>query len=287
MTGERDPRAWRIDDDPFDRMDDSRPPPSYSRARDDGSRRSHVRVVKVNMTGGRPFFQVFGEEPQARRIPVHKGSIWHFSSKEVEHLAQATLAFALALAFMSGGGILGAISSPAQFIIGGIFWIIPAAPAFIIHEIAHKVTARKYGCWAEFRASPSGLRFGVFLAALTSIVFMAPGAVMVAGNTSRSQFGKIALAGPVSNIMLWALGIVLIVLGLETTEFTSLINGKERGLLELWCWVNVGLGTFNMLPFGPLDGKKIKTWSDSIYWIWAIVFIALIWFNINILPNLL
>ena len=110
---------------------------------------------------------------------------------------------------------------------------------------------------------------------------------MVAGNTSRSQFGKIALAGPVSNIMLWALGIVLIVLGLETTEFTSLINGKERGLLELWCWVNVGLGTFNMLPFGPLDGKKIKTWSDSIYWIWAIVFVALIWFNINILPNLL
>ena len=205
----------------------------------------------------------------------------------VEHLAQATLAFALALAFMSVGGILGAISSPAQFIIGGIFWIIPAAPAFIIHEIAHKVTARKYGCWAEFRASPSGLRFGVFLAALTSIVFMAPGAVMVAGNTSRSQFGKIALAGPVSNIMLWALGIVLIVLGLETTEFTSLINGKERGLLELWCWVNVGLGTFNMLPFGPLDGKKIKTWSDSIYWIWAIVFVALIWFNINILPNLL
>ena len=69
MTGERDPRAWRIDDDPFDRMDDSRPPPSHSRARDDGSRRSHVRVVKVNMTGGRPFFQVFGEEPQARRIP--------------------------------------------------------------------------------------------------------------------------------------------------------------------------------------------------------------------------
>ena len=268
-------------------MDDSRPPPSHSRARDDGSRRSHVRVVKVNMTGGRPFFQVFGEEPQARRIPVHKGSIWHFSSKEVEHLAQATLAFALALAFMSVGGILGAISSPAQFIIGGIFWIIPAAPAFIIHEIAHKVTARKYGCWAEFSASPSGLRCGVFLAALPRIVFMAPGAVMVAGNTSRSQFGKIALAGPVSNIMLWALGIVLIVLGLETTEFTSLINGKERGLLELWCWVNVGLGTFNMLPFGPLDGKKIKTWSDSIYWIWAIVFVALIWFNINILPNLL
>ena len=68
MAGERDQRAWRIDDDPFDRMEDSRPPPSHSRARDAGSRRSHVRVVKVNMTGGRPFFQVFGEEPQAQTL---------------------------------------------------------------------------------------------------------------------------------------------------------------------------------------------------------------------------
>ena len=116
---------------------------------------------------------------------------------------------------------------------------------------------------------------------------MAPGAVMVAGNTSRSQFGKIALAGPVSNIMLRALGILLILLGLETTDFVSMINGKERGLLELWCWVNVGLGAFNMLPFGPLDGKKIKSWSNVVYWIWASVFVGLIWFNLNFLPELL
>ena len=176
---------------------------------------------------------------------------------------------------------------PIIFIVGGIFWIIPAAPAFIDHEIAHKISARKYGWWAEFRASPSGLRFGIFLAALTGIIFMAPGAVMVAGNTSRSQFGKIALAGPVSNIMLWALGILLILLGLETTDFVSMINGKERGLLELWCWVNVGLGAFNMLPFGPLDGKKIKSWSNVVYWIWASVFVGLIWFNLNFLPELL
>jgi|TARA_Y100001936_G_scaffold129169_1_gene126319 Zn-dependent protease len=226
---------------------------------------------------------VFGEEPQPRRVYIHKGSIWHFSRTEIEHLFQATLAFSVALAFMSVGGIFGALNSPSAFLMGGLFWMIPAAPAFIVHELAHKVSARHYGCWAEFRASPGGLRFGVILAALLGIVFMAPGAVMVMGNTTKQQFGKIALAGPLSNIMLWAVGLGLISLGLESTEFTY----GNNGLLYYWCWVNVGLGAFNMIPFGPLDGRKVKTWSNSIYWIWVSIFAGLFWFNMNILPSML
>jgi Zn-dependent protease len=226
--------------------------------------------------------RIFGVEEQARPIPIHTGSIWHFSKTEIEHLTQAIFAFTIALAFMSVGGIFGALEFPAAFIIGGIFWIIPIAPAFIVHEVAHKIVARNYGCWAEFRASPRGLRFGIILAAIFGFFFMAPGAVMVAGNTTRSQFGKIALAGPVSNILLWAVGLGMVALGLETTNFTY----GGHGLLSLWCWINVGFGAFNMLPIGPLDGKKIKTWSDSIYWFWALIFVSLIWFNLNVLPGL-
>ena len=286
MSAERDPRASRLEDDPFDR---TQSPGSHTRARDDGNwRKPHVRVVFANKgQGGQPFFRVFGEEPQPRRVYIHKGSIWHFSKIEIDHLTQATLAFSLALAFMNVGGIFGALNDPSEFVRGGIFWIIPIAPAFIVHEMAHKVSARHYGCWAEFRASPGGLRFGVILAALIGVVFMAPGAVMVMGKTTKEQFGKIALAGPLSNVIMWGLGIVLIVLGLETTEFTSLIGGKERGLLYLWCWGNAGLGAFNMIPFGPLDGRKVKTSSNLVYWIWVSVFMGLIWFNLNILPTLL
>ncbi|MEL0212819.1 MAG: hypothetical protein VXA41_00260 [Euryarchaeota archaeon] len=286
MAAERDPRASRLEDDPFER---TRSPGSHTRARDDGNwRQPHVRVVFAsNRQGGQPFFRVFGEEPQPRRVYIHKGSIWHFSRIEIEHLTQATLAFSLALAFMSVGGIFGALNAPSEFIRGGIFWMIPIVPAFIVHEVAHKISARHYGCWAEFRASPGGLRFGVILAAILGIIFMAPGAVMVMGNTTKHQFGKIALAGPLSNIFLWAIGLGLILLGLETTEFTYQLNGNKRGLLYLWCWGNVGLGAFNMIPFGPLDGRKVKTWSNAVYWIWVSIFAGLIWFNLNILPGLL
>ena len=277
MSGDRDPRAHWLDDDPFDKKTS---PGSHSTARDDGNwRQPHIRVVHATGSGA-PFMRIFGVEEQARPIPVHTGSIWHFSKTEISHLTQATLAFSLALAFMSVNGIMGALNSPLIFIIGGIVYAIAIAPAFLVHETAHKVVARKYGCWAEFRASPRGLRFGIFIAALTGIVFMAPGAVMVAGNTTRSQFGKIALAGPVSNVALWGLGLGAILLGAANSTLGGLI-------LVPWLWGNAILGLFNMLPFGPLDGKKIRTWSIPIFWIWFIICASLVWFNLTQLNSIL
>ena len=116
MSAERDPRASRLEDDPFDR---TQSPGSHTRARDDGNwRKPHVRVVFANKgQGGQPFFRVFGEEPQPRRVYIHKGSIWHFSKIEIEHLTQATLAFSLALAFMNVGGIFGALNDPSEFVL--------------------------------------------------------------------------------------------------------------------------------------------------------------------------
>jgi Zn-dependent protease len=181
---------------------------------------------------------------------------------------------------MSTGGIFGAISDPYQFIIGGAIYFLALTPAFVLHEIAHKIAARNYGCWAEFRASPGGLRFGVILAAVFGIVFMAPGAVMVAGHTTKSQFGKIALAGPVTNVLLWILGLGAILIGATGNSIVALI-------IVPWMWGNAVLGTFNMLPFGPLDGKKIKTWSEIIFYVWGIICVSLIWFNFKYLNGLI
>jgi len=277
MTGERDPRAHWLDDDPFDK----RPPSgSHSAARDDGNwRQPHIRVVHATGSGA-PFVRMFGFEEQARPIPVHTGSIWHFSKTEINHLTLATLAFTMALAFMFSGGIRGALSDPSAFLVYGVLALITFTPGFLVHEIAHKIQARKYGCWAEFRASPSGLRFGVLLAAILGIVFMAPGAVMVAGNTTREQFGKVALAGPVSNVVLWCLGLA------SAVAFGG-TGGIADDVIYYWMWANGILGALNMLPFGPLDGKKIKTWSDVMFWLWLTITFSMVWFNLNQLGALL
>ena len=144
----------------------------------------------------------------------------------------------------------------------------------MLHEIAHKVVARKYGCWAEFRANPAGLRFGVMLAAILGIVVMAPGAVMVAGRTTKTQFGRIALAGPVTNIFLWCFGIFIAFL-------LGGFNSHLDQIIKTWLWGNSILAAFNMLPFGPLDGKKIKTWSEVTFYVWFTICVAAIWITIN------
>ena len=277
MTGERDPRAHWLDDDPFDKRPSQG---SHSAARDDGNwRQPHIRLVHATGSGA-PFVRMFGFEEQARPIPVHTGSIWHFSKTEINHLTLATLAFTLALAFMFSGGLLGALSDPSAFLVYGVLALITFTPGFLIHEIAHKIQARKYGCWAEFRASPSGLRIGVLLAAIIGIVLMAPGAVMVAGNTTREQFGKVALAGPVSNVVLWCIGLA-----------SAVAFGGGGGIVDdviyYWMWANGILGALNMLPFGPLDGKKIKTWSDVVFWLWLTITFSMVWFNLNQLGALL
>ena len=107
---------------------------------------------------------------------------------------------------------------------------------------------------------------------------MAPGAVMVAGNTTREQFGKIALAGPVSNVVLWCIGLA----------FAVTVAGSSADILIYWWMMANGiLGALNMLPFGPLDGKKIRTWSVPVFWIWLIICISMVWFNFTHLNTLL
>ena len=277
MSGERDPRAHRLDDDPFDKKTS---PGSHSAARDDGNwRQPHIRVVHATGSAA-PFARIFGFEEQASPLPVHTGSLWHFSKTEIAHLTQATIAFAIALGFMFSGGIFGALSNTDRFVDFTFIGLLTFTPGFLIHEIAHKIQARKYGCWAEFRASPGGLRLGVILAALIGVVLMAPGAVMVAGNTTREQFGKVALAGPVSNVVLWCIGLLCAVTLGGSGELSDV-------LIYYWMFANGILGALNMLPFGPLDGKKIRSWSRPVFWIWLIICLSMVWFNFTHLDSIL
>ncbi|MEC7704081.1 MAG: site-2 protease family protein [Candidatus Thermoplasmatota archaeon] len=270
MPEQRKPRTDLVEDDPFIR---TTRPASHSRARDDGAWKSSPRIVHVQFSPfSRGFTQSFSPAPK-----LHTGSFWHFSSIEIKDLTISLAAFSLGLAFVFNGGILGGmlslgpaliISIPIYFILG----LVAFGPAFIIHELAHKFAARHYGCWAEFRADPAGLRTGVLIALFVGFLFMAPGAVMVAGNVSRKQNGMIALAGPASNLVLWAL-VAPFFIYFEPQGYTGLV-------INLWLIANSILGAFNMLPFGPLDGRKIKAWSEPVFWSFLGIFITLAYLTI-------
>jgi Zn-dependent protease len=268
MDDSRKPRKDLVEDDPFAK---TVRPISHSRARDDGNWRAQTgpRVVQVQFSPfSRGFTQAYRPAPT-----LHTGSFWHFSKTEIKDLTISLAAFSLGLSFMFHGGLLGGMLSYGPALLKSIpvmfvFAIIAFGPAFIIHELAHKFVARHYGCWAEFRADSAGLKTGVAIAFFVGFLFMAPGAVMVAGNVNRKQNGIISLAGPASNLILWLIGLPAFILFQE---------GSLGLVVFYWMVANSILGGFNMLPFGPLDGKKIKSWSEPVFWSFICIFAGLIY----------
>ena len=271
MVESQKPRTDLVEDDPFAR---TTRPASHAGVRDDGNWRTQTgpRVVQVQFSPfNRGFTQSYRPAPT-----LHTGSFWHFSQTELKDLGISLLAFSLGLAFVFNGGVLRGmlnmgptlfVAIPFAFLLG----LVAFGPAFIIHELAHKFVAKYYGCWAEFRADPAGLRTGVMIAFFVGFLFMAPGAVMVAGNVNRRQNGIIALAGPFSNLILWGIGL----------PFYALFAGTTLGKVGLlWLVANAILGAFNMLPFGPLDGRKIKNWSEPVFWSFLMIFIALVYYSL-------
>jgi Zn-dependent protease len=127
---------------------------------------------------------------------------------------------------------------------------------FLVHELSHKFVARRYGCWAEFRADYRMLGFAI-ITAFFGILFAAPGAVMIAGNVDRERNGKISIAGPGSNL-------VIAVACLSVLLLTGVSDLANDALSRLFTF-SVLLGAFNMIPIMPFDGAKIWRWNKPIY----------------------
>jgi Zn-dependent protease len=127
---------------------------------------------------------------------------------------------------------------------------------FLVHELSHKFVARRYGCWAEFRADYRMLGFAL-VTSFFGFLLAAPGAVMIAGNVDRERNGKISLAGPGSNLLI-GLACLSILLIIDVSDFA---HDVLSGLLMF----SVYLAGFNMIPIMPFDGSKIWHWNKPVY----------------------
>ena len=171
--------------------------------------------------------------------------------------------FALAIAFsialiegIGGGGVT--IGTAALYL---LLSLLTVGVGFVLHELAHKFTAIHYGHWAEFRKDNQMLLVAVALAALVGVVFAAPGATMIYGpGLSKKENGVISAAGPVTNLLLaipfGILALASIAFGLS--PFIALVGA-------VGVKINGMLAAFNMLPVGPLDGKKVLAWNKGIF----------------------
>ena len=164
---------------------------------------------------------------------------------------------------------------------------------FLLHELAHKFIAQRYGYWAEYRANRNGLLI-IIIMSLMGFILAAPGAVMIRKvsnpypESTAYTYGEeayrdqkkvrkeqlwISLAGPMTNIALAALFLVLLVSGIMASKVS--INA-----IYFAFFINLYLAAFNLIPFGPLDGKKI---FEANRLAWAIVAVPTILMALSVL----
>jgi Zn-dependent protease len=183
-----------------------------------------------------------------------------FSSRELRDLAVAWVALGVAFAIFFAGGGRRAIEA----IVGGgvvapvLVSLLTAGAGFLVHEVAHKVVAVRFDQVAEFRAD-YGMLFLAVVSSIAGFIFAAPGAVYHRGRLTPREHGLIALAGPAVNVGLAALFLPVFLSGsLLGSDFLALVG--SRGLM-----INLFLAAFNMIPFGPLDGKTVLGWSKPVF----------------------
>jgi Zn-dependent protease len=168
--------------------------------------------------------------------------------------------------------------------------LVTVGIAFVLHEMAHKFTAIKFGFWAEFRKDNNMLLIMGALAALVGMIFAAPGATVIYDTTgrgiSREQNGKISVAGPLINLLLC---IPFVIIFLIAGGFSAATSGNLFAKLGLaGIQINAIIAAFNLLPVSILDGRKVWAWNKVVFVVTIIVAfgVLLVSFSPNTFTNL-
>jgi len=145
--------------------------------------------------------------------------------------------------------------------------------AFLLHEMAHKFSAMRYGYFAEFRLQT----WGAILTAVSVVIpffkIVAPGATVIYGPDDPQLMGRTAMWGPATNISMAA--------ALMAASHAVPPLGPY---LSMAAYINSFIAFFNLIPLGILDGLKVLRWSKGI---WAAAFaasVALLAISIGAVP---
>lgn len=192
------------------------------------------------------------------------GSSFGQGTNEYLEIAKAWASVSVAFAIMQVGGN---ILRWDTFLILLLISSVTAGLGIVVHELAHRVVARHYGSQAHFVASPPAWLLVPIAVAFLGLFVAAPGAVWCPGPLSQRQHGIIALAGPVSNLLL-----ALIFYGIG--QFTMALMSISPWLLvaaEVGFFINAWLGLFNMIPLDPIDGAKVLRWDRMVFGVTIVI----------------
>ena len=165
-----------------------------------------------------------------------------------------------------------------------VVWVLPVIFAITVHEVAHGWVAKKYGdntASSQGRLTLNPIKHidlfgtiilpGLLLVTGTGFIFGWAKPVPVDPRNFKNplhDMAIVALAGPVSNLLMAVVWALIVRLGVTIgagTEAVSLplIYSGVAGIS-----INLVLALINLLPIPPLDGSRILTGILPRYWAW-------------------
>jgi Zn-dependent protease len=186
------------------------------------------------------------------RIRIKRQSFFSFGEEELKQLLISALVITFVFVYDSLVGPYSLLSKLEVFAVYFLF----VGVSFMVHESAHKFTAKSLGAWSEFRMWLQGLGFAVLMRIIGGPIFIAPGATLwVKPFATQEDGGKVSVAGPASNL-------VLALLFFGASLFLP--------FMKIGTQINLSLALFNLFPFPPLDGYAIVKWKPAV---WIILFV--------------
>jgi Zn-dependent protease len=170
---------------------------------------------------------------------AHKSELTHF-------LIAGIIIYAIGI--MSFYNMVGSTFFWTLFILAGFY-----LTAFLFHELGHRQVAVHFKLQTKFRL----LTYGLLMTLLSLGRFALPGAVVVLGLEKISRkTGLCKAAGPFVNLVYGVLLFLMsFIIPIYPLNFIFCIGAQ----------LNFMLGSFNMIPFGILDGQNIWKWNKKVY----------------------
>jgi Zn-dependent protease len=167
--------------------------------------------------------------------------------------AGTSLAFAI---YIRGGQVLNDL-----FLYALAIAAVTTGIGFLLHELAHRIVARRFGAQAHFVANNAWLLISIAISFL-GVFIAAPGAVWHRGYLTPRQGGLIALAGPATNLVL---ALIFLAGSFVLPPRADLLGIRLVDICRIGYSINAWLGLFNMIPAGPFDGAKVLAWDWRVF----------------------
>ena len=183
-----------------------------------------------------------------------------FGPGEFLQILIAWIVLSVGITYRYLGDFINGVAGSSDYVAAGF---IATATGFILHEMGHKYVAVSRGYVAHFRIWTWGLVLTIAIVAFSrgGFAFGAPGAVYIAPAAAIGYSYGSAIQDPERENMIISAAGPAINLGFALTFLALLLFSAPNTFIStvglFGFSLNVGLGSFNMIPIPPLDGSKI------------------------------